>query len=135
MPSTRRAYDLWYKRRAIEAFDGRGLISPVARDYNIDRRTLRSWLERRDEIYQATGETASKRKCHPGPAIKYPDADEELHQYLILERRAGRAVMNKDLCSKMRMLCGTGNFVASHQWLKGTKILLMIYSMEEASQN
>ena len=65
--STRKSYDIKFKRRAIKMAEESGNKSQAARDLNVIRSCIRSWMKTRESLFENDSITQKSRRIRYDP--------------------------------------------------------------------
>lgn len=122
-----RAYTLDFKLAVVDWFHSHNAsYRSAARQFNIDRKMVRDWVERKEFLRTAVSHYGpNKKKLHHGRKPFSLDLDKAVFDYLVQERAEGRCVRDKQLTRKALELSHClgldSNFKATPQWLKRWK--------------
>ena len=124
-----RSYTVAFKLQVITWYREQGALNKkrTADHFHIDRKRLREWLEKEEELLlNRRGSASQKKRLGGGCQPMSPELDQIVLDFLLDERAAGRPVSNADLVAKARVaargLDGVDpNFKASDGWLRRFK--------------
>ena len=122
-----RAYTLDFKLAVVDWFHSHSAsYRGAARQFGIDRKMVRDWVERKESLRTAVSHYGpNKKKLHHGRKPFSLDLDKAVFDYLVQERAEGRCVLDKQLTRKAlefsHCLGLDSNFKATSQWLKRWK--------------
>jgi transposase-like protein len=115
----RRQYSLSFKLRVIKHYETNGRsLNKTARDYVVDRKTIRSWIASKEKIKSTTMKTTrSKAKRKPVESV-HPEMEMQLHSWIKTVRLSGGCVDGKTIQTKaLQMMKDDKSFTASRGWL------------------
>ena len=123
--ATQRSYTIEYKLKIIKWYHENGENKhATARYFQVDRKRVREWLQKEDELNALRGDGKKKRHLGSRKPMSH-ELDEAVLEFLMEECAAGRPVSNKDLRSKAldlsRGFAVPSTFKASPMWLKRWK--------------
>ena len=127
--STRRSFTVEFKAKVLQWYHNNGENKhATAKYFKIDRRNLRTWLEKEADLTKVRGERKKKKKLTARKPLSR-ELDEAVLDYLMDERASGRPVSNKGLRMKALELAKSprfstivpSDFMASPMWLKRWK--------------
>ena len=121
----RKSYTVAFKIEVINwHMANGGFIKKTAREFEIDRKRVREWLQNEEELRQhLRGKAAKRRRLQLGKPMS-EDLDFSVLEYLEEERAKGLPVCNDDLKAKGRLVAremGMNDFKASDGWLRRWK--------------
>ena len=96
----RKSYDVAFKLRAIDERRAGRTVSQVAVSHGVTPKMVRDWLRHEADLRAAAMSArgaGGKRKLHPGRAPADAQLDSRLYDALLVRKRDGRRVRNKDL--------------------------------------
>lgn len=100
-------------------------ISATATKYAVDRKRVREWYQKYDQLLDTNiGKGKKKRKLHTGGPLCSQQLDNDVYLYLEEERSEGRVVRNKDIKEKALEIArtlGLQQFMASSRWVSAWK--------------
>ena len=95
-------------------------IHKAAREFNIDRKRVREWDQKYNELQRMNvGANAKRRKLNTGRTPLSPELDQRLFEFLEQERSEGRPVSNACLQAKAAKLVPVYVSLHSNQVLDG----------------
>ena len=124
---THRAYTLDFKLAVVDWLHSHSAsYRAAARQFGIDRKMVRDWVERKEFLRRAVLHYGpKKKKLHHGRRPFSLDLDKAVLDYLVQERAEGRCVRDKQLTRKAlefsHCLGLDSKFKATSQWLKRWK--------------
>jgi hypothetical protein len=121
-----RSYTVTFKLEAIAWHRAHGgNVSRTAKEYNVDRKRIREWLENEDLLESnRRGKDAKKRRIGAGSSPISIDLEIEILDWFLEERAQGRIVLNKDISEKGMAVAqnlGLQGFLASSSWVRRWK--------------
>jgi len=122
-----RAYTLDFKLAVVDwLHTNSASYRAAARQFRIDRKMVRDWVERKEFLRRAVLHYGpNKKKLHHGRKPFSLDLDKAVLDYLVQERAEGRCVRDKQLTRKAlefsHCLGLDSSFKATSQWLKRWK--------------
>ena len=125
-PAPRASYTLDFKLRVVDWVQRSGASYRAAsRTFGVDRKLLRSWVERRATLSSALAALGpQRRKLHSGRPPACRELETDVVAWLVAERASGRPVSNAQLQRRALEVAGRlqlPGFKATPSWLSRWK--------------
>jgi hypothetical protein len=114
----RKQYSLSFKLKVISYYELNKSLSQAAKEYIVDRKTIRKWIASKESIKKTNVKTRRKKVQRQSTQVEHPEMEAELYRWIKSVRADGGCIDGKAIKRRaLRILASGKPFLASNGWL------------------